>query len=315
MRSGAASDHLGYYHETSIYGSDDDFLALVVPFLCDGVAAGEPTIVALGIHNTRLLRNELTDLDGITFIPGEAQYMSPAATIRNYRERFAYYVAAGAEQIRVVGDVPHPGLGSPWASWARYEAAVSSAYDEFPLWGLCPYDARITPDHVLEDVLLAHSHVCVNGQHAGNRLFLPTGDHLRGRAIEVDVEHAPPDIVVAAPTPAIARQVVRAVAEPTALDEDTIAGLELAVSEVTANAWIHGTPPVTLRAWVASPMRVVIAVHDAGEGVADPLAGLMPHTEGRDGHGLWLAHQVCADVVHRRGDGFTVFMTAGDPRV
>jgi hypothetical protein len=60
--------------------------------------------------------------------------------------------APGSSRIRVASEVPHPGGGAPWEGWARYEAAVNRAYAEFPLWGLCAYDTRITPGRVLDDV-------------------------------------------------------------------------------------------------------------------------------------------------------------------
>jgi hypothetical protein len=56
----------------------------------------------------------------------------------------------------VASEVPHPGVGAPWDGWARYEAAVNRAYAEFPLWGLCAYDTRITPGPVLDDVARTH---------------------------------------------------------------------------------------------------------------------------------------------------------------
>ena len=60
---------------------------------------------------------------------------------------------------RVASEVPHPGVGAPWDGWARYEAAINRAYAEFPLWGLCAYDTRITPGAVLDDVARTHPHL------------------------------------------------------------------------------------------------------------------------------------------------------------
>ena len=47
MRTGAAANHVGYFHEAAIYDSDDEFLDVVVPHLAEAVAAGEPAIVSL----------------------------------------------------------------------------------------------------------------------------------------------------------------------------------------------------------------------------------------------------------------------------
>src|SRR5213596_3424618 len=45
MRTGAARGHVGHFHEAGFYGSDAEFAALIVPFVEEGVAAGEPVII------------------------------------------------------------------------------------------------------------------------------------------------------------------------------------------------------------------------------------------------------------------------------
>jgi hypothetical protein len=175
VRSGAAAEHSGYYHQAAFYGSAEEFLAIVVPFLRGGVAAGEPTLVTLAEPNTALVRSAMagsTDLAAITFLSGADQYARPAAAIRSYQEMLDGFTARGVGQIRVVGDVPHPGVGAAWNGWARYEAAANRAYDEFPLWGLCPYDTRITPAEVLADVVAMHPLVATaEGAHLVNPGF------------------------------------------------------------------------------------------------------------------------------------------------
>src|SRR4051812_48382188 len=111
MRSGAARGHQGYFHETAFYGSDDEFVSLVAPFVLDGVAAGEPTLVACGEANEKLPREVLGHTAEITYVPAGDQYARPTSAIRRYLEVFADLTASGARQIRVVGDVPHPGVG------------------------------------------------------------------------------------------------------------------------------------------------------------------------------------------------------------
>ena len=68
-RTGAAAGHTGYFHETAFYGSDDEFVDIVRPFLRDGLDAGEPTVVACAPENTAILRRSL-DCTGIRFLPG-----------------------------------------------------------------------------------------------------------------------------------------------------------------------------------------------------------------------------------------------------
>jgi len=154
MPSGAPTDRPGYLHEAVLYDSDEEFLGVVVPFLQEGVAAGEPCLVALRASTTSLVREAVADTTGLTFL--DDRYDRPASVIRSNRDLFAAHVADGASLIRVASEVPHPGVGAPWDGWARYEAAINRAYAEFPLWGLCAYDTRITPGSVLDDVARTH---------------------------------------------------------------------------------------------------------------------------------------------------------------
>lgn len=313
MRTGAAAEHRGFFHETAFYASDEEFLSVVIPFLSGGVAAGEPTLAVFAESNERLVRDALGADSGVIFVRGDAQYRRPAGAIKRYREMLAGHVAAGAAQIRVAGDVPHPGVGVPWEWWARYEAAVNHAYDDFPMWGLCPYDTRTTPDEVLDFVRRTHPHIATPLGHAANLAFqdpfavlaegvTPWRDPLEGTA---------PAIELSAPTTTQARGALVALQATAGLAEDDLSGLLLATTETVTNAVLHGRPPVLLRLW-AAPGRIVVTVTDHGPGPADPLVGLVPGVS-PGGWGLWLAHQICSYVsLQREPDGFTVRLLGGE---
>ncbi|GAA2360271.1 anti-sigma regulatory factor [Catellatospora methionotrophica] len=311
MRTGAAADHRGFFHETAFYASDDEFLSVVVPFLADGVAASEPTLAVFDEPRERLVRDAMGRDSGVTFVRGDDQYRRPALAIKRYRELMTSYVAAGAAQIRVTGDVPHPGTGVPWEWWARYEAAVNHAYDDFPMWGLCPYDTRTAPDDVLDHVRRTHAHIATPRGHHANLAYGDPSAAVAGVASWRDpLEDTAPAIELGDPTTAQARGALAAVQATAALAEDDLSGLMLATTETVTNALLYGGPPVRLRLW-ASPGRIVVTVTDGGTGPADPFVGLMP---GRapGGWGMWLAHQVCAYVSLQREPGaFTVRLLGG----
>jgi anti-sigma regulatory factor (Ser/Thr protein kinase) len=319
MRSGAATGHEGFFHETALYESDDEFLAIVVPFIEGGVAGVEPTVVALDDRNAAMVRSALDDTTGLTFLPGADQYSRPATTIALYRELFASHVADGATQVRVVGDVPHPGTGMSWDGWGRYEAASNEAFAEFPVWGLCPYDVRVTPDTVLDEVARTHPHVAhLDGRHDRNPRFEDPLAFLRHRACtdRDPLESGVPAVDLLDPSPSQARRAAEALGRSIDLDAGTIEDLVVAVSEITANAIIHGRSPTRLRLW-AGQSRIVAAVTDQGGGPADPLAGLLPVApDAASGRGLWVTHQLCTELTFGLdADGFTVRFAAGAPRV
>jgi anti-sigma regulatory factor (Ser/Thr protein kinase) len=288
----------------------------VVPFLTAGLAAGEPAVAAFAPANQALVRRAMGRPDGLRYVDGAAQYRRPAGAIRAYRDLFAGYVAGGAAQVRVAGDVPHPGLGVPWGWWARYEAAVNVAYAGFPLWGLCPYDTRTTPPDVLDDVRRTHPRLVGPDGHVTNPDYEAPEGFLAGRTDRWrdPAESQPPTVDLTDPTTADVRAAVATHAPAAGLTGTEVDDLALAATEAVTNAAVHGRPPVRVRLWTA-PGRVVVAVTDHGPGPADPYAGLLPATGSvTGGLGLWLAHQLCAYVALSTGpDGFTIRLVAGRP--
>jgi hypothetical protein len=127
MRIGAAYGRIGHFHEAGFYASDTEFRALIVPFVEEGVAAGEPVIIGYDDRKVDLLQSRLTNPSAVTFIRDKSLYATPARAIATYRRLFERHVAAGAAQIRIAGDVPHPGNGGRFEGWDRYESAVNTA--------------------------------------------------------------------------------------------------------------------------------------------------------------------------------------------
>jgi anti-sigma regulatory factor (Ser/Thr protein kinase) len=315
MRSGAAAGQTGFVHEAGYYGSDEEFLAMVVPFLSGGLNAGEPTFAVFTEPKIALLRDALPDPPAVTFLSGDVQYNRPAATIRAYRQVVTTQLAAGASQVRVAGGVPHPGVGTPWSGWARYEAAVNRAFADFPLRALCPYDTRITPDDVLADVarthprlVTAHGGLTVSADYIEPAEFLDTRIH----AEPDPLEDFAPAMEMVDPATGAARRAVEGIALACGIPRDEVDDLVTAAHEAVTNALLYGRKPVRFRVW-PGPRRVVVSVTDRGQGPSDPFAGLLPPARFPDaGLGLWLIHQLCRHVTMSRDErSFTIRLVAG----
>lgn len=306
-----------FVHAAAVYGSDEEFLAIVLPFLTDAVKAGEPVVVSVDEPCQRLIRTAMPEVSAVVFVDRDEIGNRPATTIDAYRKLLADHLAGGAERIRLVGDVPHPGRGEPWGDWARYEAAAEHAFGGFPLWSLCPYDTRDTPTDVLADVARTHRYLAVaNGEFLANPRFEDPSRFLAQRPLPAadPLETDPPRTDLTNPSPSQARTAVRETAQHTGLDTKAIENLTYAVSEAVTNGLCHGRPPVRLRLWTA-PSRVLATISDTGSGPVDPFAGLLPATGTETGGlGLWLAHQLCDHVTLSRGaDGFTIRLSVGTP--
>jgi anti-sigma regulatory factor (Ser/Thr protein kinase) len=315
MRTGAARGHVGHFHEAGFYGSDAEFRALIVPFAEEGIAAGEPVIIGYDDRKNDLLRSWLTDPSAVEFITGNTLYATPAQAITTYQRLFEFHIAMGAEQIRIAGDVPHPGNGGRYEGWDRYECAINTAWHDFPVWGRCLYDTATAPAEVLDAAERTHPNIV---SPAGDRH--PSGryqDHSQFQPLA-----APPDplegsdpvleLTVTARSAASVRRALARAGRGRVRDA-VLDDLLIATSEAVNNALLHGRVPVTLRIWTA-PGRILVHVHDTGPGPADPLAGLIrPASRGTDpGLGLWVIHQLGIDVALIRADnGFTLRLRAG----
>jgi hypothetical protein len=298
MRAGAARGQAGHFHEAGFYRSDAEFAALIVPFAEEGIAAGEPVILGYDERKSSLLRSWLTDPSAAEFIGDESLYAKPARAIAAYQRLFEFHVAMGAGQIRIAGDVPHPGNGGRFEGWDRYEAAVNTVWQDFPVWGRCLYDAATAPAAVLDVVERTHPRIVwPSGQRRESGRYqdavafegLPyVPDPLEGTAPVAELVNRP-----AADT----RHILARIADGRV--PDTIAtDLLIGATEAVANAQRHGRPPVTVRIWAAP-------------GHADRLAGLVPAPSSTPsqhlGMGLWVTHQLDLDITLRHAsDGFTV---------
>jgi len=313
MRTGAAGGHVGNFHEAGFYGSDAEFAALIVPFVEEGVAAGEPVIIGYDDRKAGLLRSRLADPSAVEFIGDQSLYATPAGAIATYRRLFEFHLAMGAGQIRIAGDVPHPGNGRRFEGWDRYECAINTAWQDIPVWSRCLYDTSTASQAVLDIVERTHP-----------LLVSPSGQRrASGRYQEAPVFEGlpPPPDPLEASTPMIqltdrpAADTRHALAQigRSRVSNTTLTDLIIGASEAVSNALRYGQPPATVRIW-AAPDRIVIKVHDTGPGPADPLAGLIPAAHGtpNPGLGLWVMHQLDIDTaLIRTGDGFTVRLRAG----
>ena len=142
-RGARAEAARGHFHDAGFYASAAEFLQLVVPFVVEGIAAGEPVVLGYDKRKSELLRAALPAPDGVVLLADRSLYATPAGAIEAYRRQIDQHLAAGAARIRIAGDVPHGDDGGRFAAagWDRYEAAISTAWGNRPVWSRCLDDA------------------------------------------------------------------------------------------------------------------------------------------------------------------------------
>jgi anti-sigma regulatory factor (Ser/Thr protein kinase) len=317
MRSGAALNHEGFFHDAAIYGSDEEFLQIYVPFLRGGAEAEEPTFVVLEPRKSALLRDAVGEARTASYLPFAQLYERPSTTVKLFQQAVAVEVARGVDQIRFVGEVPHPGLGAAWDWWGNYESVCNQAFARLPMWGLCAYDTRTTAAAIIDEAMRAHPFIATpDGRHENNARYEDPATFVRNRTCGyVDpLEMSPAAVDLFDPTLAVARRWAVEVARTASLEAGTVDGLSVAVTEVVANAQTHGERPLRVRMWSNSE-RVVVAVTDRGQGVRDLTAGLVSVApDAERGRGLWITNQLCSHVAMDYGkEGFTVRLVVGSP--
>lgn len=301
----------GHVHQAGFYSTDADFRRLIVPFVEEGVAAGHPVVIGYDERKSELLRGWLGDAAGVTFVRETSLYATPARAIETYRRMFEHHVAKGARQVRIAGDVPHAGNGGCFDGWDRYEGAVNSVWDEFPVQSLCLYDATTVADDVRDVVERTHPRLVQgSGETVTNDRYAGPSSFPRLDAVADAIEASEPTVALHLPLPGEARRALE-VLDGGLLDPRILGDLRLGLAEVVTNAMIHGQPPYDVRMWRTSD-RIVVSVRDSGAGPSDPLVGLIraESTLGA-GVGLWLTHQLELDVaMSTTSKGFTVRLRA-----
>ena len=122
---------------------------------------------------------------GLRYLPAADAYVNPAMTVKSYREVLTAEVEAGAEQIRFITEVPHPGTGSAWDWWGRYESAANEIFADLPVRAVCTYDERTTPAAVIDEVVRSHLYLArPGGVHAANGEYEAPATFLSRRSAE-----------------------------------------------------------------------------------------------------------------------------------
>jgi anti-sigma regulatory factor (Ser/Thr protein kinase) len=303
----AEPDRTGYVHDAVVYGSDDELLAVAVPFLRGGLDAGEVVLARADKPVARLLSRAVGEDPRLMVGTAGEWYARPARAIAGFHRFFRQRLPAGGVRFRVLAEIRVADDPVAVAEWGRYEAVINEVFASHPVWGLCAFDTRLASPQLLNVIERTHpALVSPEGRRVNDRYVEPA-EFLRSglpRTLIDDLEATVPDLTVPEVTDLRGlRRVVRDAAARWGPVSDTVHGLVVAVNEVVENAMAHGGPPVGVRLWGTSTW-LVCTVTDTGAGVADPFAGFRASDAAS---GLGLVRQLCDHVDLRvTSVGFTV---------
>jgi anti-sigma regulatory factor (Ser/Thr protein kinase) len=291
-----------FHHAAFLYAGEDRFLDGVVPFIRDGIADGEPILVAVSEARIRLLASTLgSDAERVRFLDiGEAG-RNPARIISVWRDFLDVHSVAG-HPVRGIGEPVWPGRSADELVECRHhESLLNLAFDgEVPCRLMCLYDVEALDGEAVEVAHETHPVlVDEDGVGHGSEAYLAPPD--APGPFDGPLPPAPATAAAMAfveeDLPRVRSDVYRH-ASDAGLDPRRTGNAVLAVSELAANSVRHAGGGGTVRVWT-EPGELVAEVSDGGR-FDSPLAGcIRPTPVQLYGRGLWLVNQVC-DLVQIR---------------
>jgi anti-sigma regulatory factor (Ser/Thr protein kinase) len=292
----------GFRHEAFFYSDEDEFLAGTVPYLEEGISAGEAVLVVLPEPRLRLVEEALGDAaEAIELWQMGDVGRNPARLISAWQDFLL--TCDPAKGVRGLGEPISPGRSAAELEECElHELLINLVFaEERLLTVMCPYDTSGLGDEVLAGAERSH----------------PVCAHPRGKAVSrryslealLEGQLSPPGrpavtLSFGRADLAMLRHLVAQCARSARLDTRRNEDLVLSVCEVATNSIQHGGGGGTLDLWDEDG-ELVCAIRDGGR-IDDPLVGReRPRPDQPSGRGLWIANQLCDLVQIRSGEAGT----------
>jgi anti-sigma regulatory factor (Ser/Thr protein kinase) len=307
MTASATSAPGGFTHPALFYGSDEEYLGVLVPFVTEGLTEGQPVAVAVPGARLRLLREALGPAaDDVLMLDMEVAGRNPGAIIPTVLRRFADAHRGG--HVRIIGEPIWAGrTTTEYPACAQHEALINLAFAGRDVTIVCPYDTSTLDERALTDALATHPTVWDVARRRDSDGYAPEAVVDR---YNQPLESVPDAVDLLITTTAEIRDVRRFVAARASLwglSAERASDLELVATELVTNSLRHTGGGCRVRFWLDQE-DLICAVEDTGH-LADPLAGRRPPEPGQyGGQGLLLVNQL-VDLVrtHTSPHGTTVY--------
>lgn len=292
-----------FSHQALLYHDDSSYLAGVVPFVLEGLAAGEP--VAVAVPGPKLDRIEAAlgpAARDVRLLDMAEVGRNPGRIIPSVLHDFA---DAHQGRVRVLGEPIWPERSSAeYPACVQHEALINASFAGSAVTILCPYDTSRLSEQALADAHATHPVIAEESGTRASEGYAPDEAFSRYNLPLT----APPDAEEFSfdlGSLTKARHVAVARGAALGLSQDRLDDFALAVAELCANSVQHGGGSGVLRVW-REHGDVIAEVSDRGY-LSDPLAGRRPASPRQlGGRGLLLVHRV-VDLVrtHSTPEGTT----------
>lgn len=192
-------------HLCSIYETEEEHRAILMPFLRQGLERGEKVIYIVDAHTAETVLGYLRD-DGLDPEPYLARgqlviltrddaYMrdgvfEPDGMIALLRAETEKALAEGYPALRATGEMTWALRGLPGSKrLIEYEAKLNEFFPGSKCLAICQYDRRRFPPEVLLDVLRTHPIAVIGTEVYENFYYIPPAELLSGDLPAVELRH------------------------------------------------------------------------------------------------------------------------------
>ncbi len=307
LRPGPARTRQSFRHEAFFWQDRAEFVDGLLPFIEEGIEAGEAVMVATTPEHGGWLADSLgARPSGVHFVDMTELGRNPARIIPACLRFLDDYSGYG-RPARAVGEPFWEGRGPEEVLETQlHEALMNLAIDpDLPFWVVCPYDAGRLDADLLAEAGRSHPMLATTASYQGSRDYRGH-DHARSlfTAELPDVDGVRRELDVTRSGPAAAAEAVTLRAAAGDLRSDQVVDLAQTVGQIVDDSLGRGAQQVTVRTW-ERPDGVVCEVSDTTV-IHDLLVGRR-HPRPAEHDPVGLANQVCDLVqVRSRDSGTTI---------
>jgi anti-sigma regulatory factor (Ser/Thr protein kinase) len=300
--------HRCYRHEALLWSGTAEFVDGTVPFIAEGLAAGQAVMVAVIPERWEHLRAALgSAADDVSYVDMAEVGANPARIIPAWRD----FVDA-----RTGNGAPVRGIGEPvWAGRRDVEISECQLHEALlnvalepgtPLWLRCPYEVEALDPAVIAEAKRSHPLLLGPDGYSGSTSYGGMSYVQDAFGADLPVCAEPADVLdFSLRNLRGVRELVARHARAAGVAGDAPDDLALAAQEVATNSVRYGGGAGRLTVWV-DESALVCEIRDRGV-IADAMVGRRaPALDQVRGRGLWIANQLCDLVQIRSGDSGTV---------
>jgi len=307
MRTDA--EHQGFVHSALLYQSQHEYRDFVLRFVTDGLAAGEPVLLAVPNDKLALLRDELgREYDGMPAGLSTADITEIARNPSRFLAIKSHFAGQYRDRrVRIVSQLVWPGrTDDEVVACVEDEALVNEALEDHQVLALCLYDANRLDDEVLAGARATHPLLWSCGSLHRNADYAPH-DALAHCNKPLPINPGAVTYTVRKTADLRpARSFAVNYASWVGLSEDGTEDLQLIATELATNSLMYTDGACQLAFW-RDKQHLVCEARDTGR-FSDPLAGRRPPSgSGTASRGLFLVNAM-ADLVrtHTTASGTTI---------